>query len=470
MIVTLRIERDGAVLETLTLGPGEHGIGRAPDNAAVLADGAVSSRHALLRVREADAELVDQGSLNGTFVDGEKVARTTFTRAATADICGFRLVFSAKAAPRTRPERRGKAGFGTRAGILLATAVLALGVALAVWLPAQHALDAFARTEALQRGALLARFLAEQNVVPLGAKLLDQLRTASVAAEEGVLQAVVTDPYGKVLAPAQDMGKVLGEPQVGKALKEAGPSIWTGPEGNLFLACPIRDGHTQLGLALVAYRPESALAPPDRAGGAAAGLLAAVLLWAAAAWLLLRLALGPVRIMAEDVGVALKSGNHELAVVPASREMADLKHAVERLLVLSPTGAAERDGPPRASVAPSGPASSAAVDPESPTGASAAGEAGSGTDGGTWCQLDLANYRLTDWSPAFAEHLRSRDLVPPVHLLAAMADAAVLAAVAGAVDDPAEDASRPVENRALTARKEPGPTPGTVRIRLTEAP
>jgi hypothetical protein len=316
--------------------------------------------------------------------------------------------------------------------------------------------------------------------VPLGAKLLDQLRTASVAAEEGVRQAVVTDPYGKVLAPARDMGKILAEPQVGQALKEAGPSIWTGPEGDLLLACPIRDGHALLGLALVAYRPESALAPPDRAGGALVGLLAAALLWAAAAWFLLRLALGPVRTMAEDVGVALKSGNHELAFAPASREMADLKHAVERLLVLSPTGAAERDGSPRAPAVPSGPAgtvesrpgpaSSAPADPASPTGASAAGEAGSGTDGGIWCQLDLANYQLTGWSPAFAEHLRSREMVPPVHLLAAMADAAVLAAVAGAVDDPADDAWRPVENRSLTARKGPGSEPGTVRVRLTEAP
>ena len=257
------------------------------------------------------------------------------------------------------------------------------------------------------------------------------------------------------------MGKILGEPEVGKALKETGPSIWTGPEGDLLLACPIRDGHTLLGLALVAYRPESAFAPPDRAGGTASGLLAAALLWAAAAWYLLRLALGPVRTMAEDVGVALKAGKRELAVVPASREMADLKHAVERLLVLAPTGAAEQDGSPQASVVSPVPAG-----PESPAGEPASET----TDDAAWCQLDLANYRLTGWNPAFAAHLRSRDLVPPVHLLAAMADAAVLAAVARAVNDPADDASHPVENRSLTARKGPGSEPGTVRVRLTEAP
>jgi hypothetical protein len=44
----------------------------------------------------------------------------------------------------------------------------------------------------------------------------------------------------------------------------------------------------------------------------------------------------------------------------------------------------------------------------------------------------------------------------------------MLAALAGVVDDPAGEAARQVENRPFTARKEPGPQPGTIRVRLTE--
>lgn len=472
MIVQVSIERDGEVLATRTLGRGEHGIGRAPDNAVVLADKAVSSHHAVLRVGDDGVELLDQGSLNGIFVDGEKVGKILCDRPVTADICGFRLVLSPKAPPK-RHLPRPRLRLATRPAILALAAVLAVGAFVAAWLPARNGLDTLRQREALQRGALLARSLAEQNLVPLHAKLLDQLRTASVAAEEGVRQAVVTDPYGKVLAPPTDLGKVLDDPQIRQSLKEPGLRLWTGPEGDTVLACPIRDGQTVLGLAVIVFKPELALPPLDRTGGALLGLLAVGLLWAAASWGILRLALGPVRLVAEDIGVALKSGGRELAVVPASDEVAELKHAVERLLVLAPAGAASPGDPARATGASGLAAGSMAQgvranddrahDAGPPTPPPA------GADDAAWCLLDLAGYRLTDWSPGFAAHLRSRDLAPPVHLLSALADPAMLAAVAGAVDDPAPDAVRQVENRALTARKEPGPGPGTVRVRITEA-
>ena len=463
MIVAVRIERDGVVLDTLTLGEGEHGIGRAPDNAVVLDDKAVSSCHALLRVREAEAELLDQGSLNGVFVEGEKIGKVVFSRALAADFCGLRLVFTPKAPPKKRLTLPSGGGLGTRPAILLSTAALALCAFLAAWLPAEHALNVCIRTEALQRGALLARSLAEENSVPLQAKLLDQLRTASVAAENGVRQAIVADPYGKVLAPPREMGRVLDDPEVNKAAKTQGLSLWTMPDGEAVLACPIRDGATLLGLALVFFNPDQALSPPSRVGGLLFGLLVAALAWGTAAWGLLRLSLRPIRMAAEDIGVALKSGTTALTIVPASREVAELKHAVERALLLIPTGISSQAAPPQA---PPAVADASAWD--APGCGQPASQASSAADDAVWCLLNLASCRLIAWSPSFAVHLRSRDMVPPVHLLSALADPAMLAAVAGIVDDPAGDAARQVENQPLAARKEPGPEPCTVRVRITE--
>lgn len=467
MLVHVTIERDGAVLETLTLGQGEHGIGRAPDNAVVLPDKAVSSRHALLRVTETEAELLDRESLNGIFVDGEKVGKIAVSRPVTADICGLRLVFTPQAPPKKRFDVPGPR-FGTRPAVLLVTAGLALCVFLAAWLPARNTLSALTKREALQRGALLVRSLAAQNRVPLRAGLLDQLDTTAVAAEDGVRQAVVADPYGKVLAPAQDLGKILEDPQAREAAKGPGLRVWAGPEGDTVLACPIRGSQTLLGLALIVFKPELALPPTAWSGAGALGLLAALVFWAAAIWAILRLTLGPVRTAAEDIGVALKSGSRELALVPASREVAELKRAVERVLVLAPACAPGQGGPPPAPGAPA--AGPAAAGQTPPSGQPAVAVPIDADDDNAWCLLDLASYRLTGWSPAFAPYLRAPDTAPPVHLLSALADAAVLAAVAATVDDPAGDAARQVENRRLTARKAPGPEPGTVRVRLTEAP
>jgi hypothetical protein len=482
MMVAVRIERDGAALDALTLGPGEHGIGRAPDNAVVLCDKAVSFRHALLRVGETEAELLDAGSLNGIFVDGEKVGKVVFTRPLAADFCGLRLVFTPQAPPKKRLALPAGQGLATRPAIRLAMAALALCAFLAAWLPDHYAVNAWLRTEALQRGALLARFLAGENVVPLQARLPDQLRTASVAAENGVRGVLVADPYGKVLAPAKEMGSVLDASRAAQAAKAQGLTLWTSPDGDTVLACPIRDGATLLGLAVVVFNPDQALSPPSRAGGLVLGLFAAALAWVAAAWCVERLSLGPMRRMAEDIGVALKSGAAALSVVPASREAAELKSAVERTLLLVPTDASGRAGSSKAPDAPvpghaagsaaasQSCAADAALAASSTRQGTSPSEEGPPAEAGEWCLIDPASYRLVGWSPAFAGRLACRDLAAPVHLLSALADPALLAAVADLLDDPAGNAVHRVGNQPLAARKEPGADPGLIRVRLTETP
>jgi hypothetical protein len=53
-------------------------IGRDPHAAAMLdGDGFVSARHAMVRVRGGTTSVVDLGSTNGTFVNGERIAMET---------------------------------------------------------------------------------------------------------------------------------------------------------------------------------------------------------------------------------------------------------------------------------------------------------------------------------------------------------------------------------------------------------
>ena len=53
-------------------------IGRDPQAAAMLeGDGFVSARHAIVRVRGGITSVVDLGSTNGTFVNGDRIAMET---------------------------------------------------------------------------------------------------------------------------------------------------------------------------------------------------------------------------------------------------------------------------------------------------------------------------------------------------------------------------------------------------------
>jgi hypothetical protein len=317
-------------------------------------------------------------------------------------------------------------------------------------------------------------------MLPLKAKLLEQVRVTPVSAEDGVREAFVADPYGKILAPPKDMGKALDNPRALRAAQEPGVSLWTASDGETYLACPIRDGETLLGVAVIAYDPDMAIPASGPAVGLVLGLVCAALLWVVTATLILRAALRPVRLLAEDIGVALKSGSGALTFQPPSREYAELKQAAERLLVLVPAAQPE---PAKSSDSP-GPSPVRSPDqtpPPVPQGQRVDGQPGEQRDsppvptqardgGGAWCLLSLDGYRLVEWSPAFASHMAAPDMTPPVHLLTALADPALLAAVAEAVEDPDPKAARQVQNQPFTAVKSPGPAPGTVRVEITETP
>ena len=69
-------------------------IGRHPDSDIFLDDVTVSRRHAEVR-RESDGQyhLVDAGSLNGTYMDGDRIETALLREGAQVQVGKFRLVF-----------------------------------------------------------------------------------------------------------------------------------------------------------------------------------------------------------------------------------------------------------------------------------------------------------------------------------------------------------------------------------------
>lgn len=70
-------------------------IGRHPDADILLDDVTVSRRHAILTAVDDKVVLTDQGSLNGTYVAGERVDSTILAAGAKIQIGRFQLVFLA---------------------------------------------------------------------------------------------------------------------------------------------------------------------------------------------------------------------------------------------------------------------------------------------------------------------------------------------------------------------------------------
>jgi pSer/pThr/pTyr-binding forkhead associated (FHA) protein len=67
---------DGPEVVLLALRAGMTRIGRSPSADVAFDDGSVSRRHAVIMTRtDGTAEVLDDGSLNGTLVNGERVRR-----------------------------------------------------------------------------------------------------------------------------------------------------------------------------------------------------------------------------------------------------------------------------------------------------------------------------------------------------------------------------------------------------------
>jgi len=89
---TLRIESGDRQGEEIPLPEGNLLVGRRPESGLVLKDASVSGRHAEVRVRGAEVEVLDLGSTNGTRVDGHKIEQARLAHGDAVLFGNVRLV------------------------------------------------------------------------------------------------------------------------------------------------------------------------------------------------------------------------------------------------------------------------------------------------------------------------------------------------------------------------------------------
>ncbi|MEE4381023.1 MAG: FHA domain-containing protein, partial [Pseudomonadales bacterium] len=108
MALLLRVSLEGRAVGSRTLADGSFVIGRHPDCEVVLADPAVSARHARLLVVGEACTAEDLQSTNGTFVNGHRVTRQVLDHGDVLTLGAHRLRFERIADPpapaRLEPE------------------------------------------------------------------------------------------------------------------------------------------------------------------------------------------------------------------------------------------------------------------------------------------------------------------------------------------------------------------------------
>jgi pSer/pThr/pTyr-binding forkhead associated (FHA) protein len=83
----------GRAGDQFAVGPARTSIGRAPQSDVFLDDITVSREHAVLEQRDDGVHIVDQGSLNGTYVNRERVEDARLSDCDELQIGKYRLAF-----------------------------------------------------------------------------------------------------------------------------------------------------------------------------------------------------------------------------------------------------------------------------------------------------------------------------------------------------------------------------------------
>ena len=106
----LTIEDDEGQRTSLDLNLEEYTVGRAEDNDIRLTERNVSRKHAMLRITVDGWELLDEGSYNGTYVNGERVGGDGAILAAgdVINIGDYRVELSDAAADQPPPDETGR--------------------------------------------------------------------------------------------------------------------------------------------------------------------------------------------------------------------------------------------------------------------------------------------------------------------------------------------------------------------------
>lgn len=104
----LVLKFENAVLKEVAVGEREVSIGRSPDNAVVIDNPAVSHYHARVFNEEGRLMLEDFGSLNGTFVNGQRVKMIGLKPGDSVTIGKHTIVVTDSAEVRAQPVWRGE--------------------------------------------------------------------------------------------------------------------------------------------------------------------------------------------------------------------------------------------------------------------------------------------------------------------------------------------------------------------------
>lgn len=360
-----------------TLREGSYSIGRDNSAQIQLDSSMVSRLHSIVEVAGLSAVIVDQGSINGTMVNGLKIERSKLKHGDKIYIGNFVLeyLFEGERAEledtfaKKRLSDKMMKEYGDRlksmasqlswsSTALIVTLAISFFSGVVLIFLVNSKVDGDLRKASMETAREIVRYLAEKNKLDLASGNEMLLDVDSVAREKWVKEALIVGKNGKILAPLKRQDQEEDSPFVREAMTLSAERTIEVPiyDGLYLFAHPVRvydpaNGQYQtFGAAKIIFSPREFISSTLHASGKVSYFLAVIpaLISILIFVLLKRITFVPVRSIVDSTEQARIDGSFEPQTYP--REFGDLVQGIRRLtLSLQSLKAQERSIPDQAS-------------------------------------------------------------------------------------------------------------------------
>jgi hypothetical protein len=445
----IQILKNGQLQKTLQLANGTYTMGRSADADIVLADSAVSKKHATLTIDKENLLITDSGSSNGIYLQGKKFIEQNFTQSFEIEIKPF-TIRTADAVQSETDENPGAVANSIRNfsinnikfSIFLIFGITMLLTVLIGYLPLKKQTAAIARQEMLKSGILLTRYLAEMNRPFLEAGQNTLVRTSPVRLEDGVIYAFVVDAHGRIIAPQEKQGDFVDWSGLSNAFSGAKLKIDDGRQNEKIIFYPVLQQNKTIGAAIIGFAWQQAAGQKTFGIGALGFFLLGILfvIGLLMSHLLAKAFLNPLKSLYEEVEIAIKTGSTAIDYQAPYSELDNLKRAFNRLLIRktssptsfsSTTGADDLPTSPRENRSLQATTDFPSPQPVSPGLGSVDEQLRKLT--APWCIIDRENYTLLRFSDNFAPGLGTPECRQGMHIIEAL-ETEIIPAVSQMID------------------------------------
>ena len=336
----LQIIRNGVIERTLQLGPGQYTVGRELSQ-IILNHESISKRHAKLIVTRDSVTVADTGSLNGIFSQGQRIKQKTFHTDFELEIGPFILKGAVQKKALQFQQYRALmeklASADMRVSLTASLILMVMFTFVLIYLPLYGAITSFQKDKSYARGIMLVKSLAEINSYFVETGKYDSIKVDLINGEEGVLYSYIVETSGKIIAPAENTGKLIEAPEAVTAMQQGRLEVGEGKQSETIFYQPIQHLNKVIGLAIVGFDGKRGARFVRTGISVYANLLLVILiaLCLPIAVFLIRIFLKPLRELEEDVSIAMKEGRTQIIIHSPYKEINNLVNVFNRLLFIN---------------------------------------------------------------------------------------------------------------------------------------